>query len=344
MENVEAVISEWERYFALRIRRGSTRAESYLAYVARLLSADLPPILSFDHLSRLTGIDPVILAGFIASTEDFYRTFDVPKRRGGVREIEVPTPALLQVQRWILDNILSQVGVHAACHGFYKGKSIITNAAAHLGSKAMLKMDLADFFPSISLRRGLSVFMRLGYPPNVSYYLSALCFRNGKLPQGAATSPALSNIVSKRMDTRLAGAANKLGLIYTRYADDLFFSGEDINHDLLGLATGIIAAEGFSVNVSKTKFIKDNEKKIVTGISISSGALKLPRPLVRNLKKQVHFILRRGYWNHIAVTGDRDPILLERLLGRLSFWLQIEPENPTARTLHKRLLEYSRAN
>jgi RNA-directed DNA polymerase len=174
----------------------------------------------------------------------------------------------------------------------------------------------------------------------VSFFLSSLCFKEGHLPQGAATSPTLSNLVARRLDARLKGFAAKKSLRYTRYADDIIFSGTTIERDTINVSSEIIADEGFSVNHAKTQLLGLDSKKIVTGISITNGKLALPRKSIRMIKQEAHFLLKYGYFSHMDVTGKRDPILIERLLGRTAFWLQVDPGNTTARRLHESIAEY----
>jgi len=330
MDDLKAIVGAWEEFFKLRVRRDTDIAEGYVRYVERLLRADFPPIFEINHLASLIGVDAGKLAAYIADSASFYRSFEIPKRRGGYRVIDVPSPGLLFAQRWIVKNILSKIGLHDAVHGFALSRSVVSNAKVHLGQPALLKMDLMGFFPSIGIRRGLAVFRRIGYPPNVSYFLAALCFKNRYLPQGAATSPVLSNIIAKRLDARLAGVAMKEGLNYSRYADDLTFSGQHIDPSIIGMISKVVGDEGFNVNQNKTQLIGPGSKKIVTGVSISSGKLALPRKSVRAIKQEAHFLLKFGYFSHVNATDNRDPILVERLLGRIGFWLHIDPSNPTA--------------
>lgn len=341
MEDVDAIIERWEAYFSERVKKRTDVTRIYANYVRKMLVADLPPILDFEHLSHQVGIKKRMLADFITRSEQFYRTFDLPKRRGGTRKIDVPHPVMLEAQRWIGAKILSKVLLHDAAHGFVEGRSIMSNAAPHVGSAQLLRMDLKDFFPSIGFRRGLLVFLRLGYPTNVSYYLARLCFKGDVLPQGAATSPQLSNIIAKRFDARVSGAAAKRGILYSRYADDLTFSGAEVELDVVSIVSGIAIAEGFKINPAKTQFLTDRNKKIVTGISVGGPVLRVPRAYSRRLRQDVHFVLKYGYWEEAERKERFDPLWLERLLGRLNFWLQVEPENATAQKLQSALQAYA---
>ena len=239
-------------------------------------------------------------------------------------------------------NILSNIPVHEAAHGFTQGRSVISNAQIHLGNESVLKLDLKDFFPSIQFRRGVKIFVNAGYPPIVSYCLASICFKNGYLPQGAATSPSLSNIVAKRLEVHLSKLAEENNLFYSRYADDIVFSGRSISVNLLDTVDDFVRRQGFALNHSKTQLITGNTKKIITGISISSGKLALPRKSIRDIKQQAHYLLKFGYFAHSKNIGKQDPILIERLLGRIGFWLQVDPENKTARRLQVDKFSYKK--
>jgi hypothetical protein len=189
-------------------------------------------------------------------------------------------------------------------------------------------MDLADFFPSIKLNRVIAVFRHFGYPPNVAFFLARLCCVDGAIPQGAATSPALSNTIAFHMDARLSGLARACGLTYTRYADDLTFSGKLITIRFPEIVKGIVREEGFQVRDEKTHLCRSTGKRIVTGISVAGDALAVPRKYKRELRKEVHHILAHGYISHITKRKIRDPFYLDALYGRLMFWRWVEPKNP----------------
>jgi RNA-directed DNA polymerase len=326
MPDTHQILGSWNSF--LRIQIGSERRlAAYNLYVRRLVERDLPVIFDFGHLSALLGLERKDLAAMVNRSSCFYRSFEIPKRRGGTRKLAAPYPALLEVQRWINRSILAKETLHEAVHGYAIGRSVVTNAQNHVGKRCIVKIDISDFFPSIQIARVVGIFQGAGYAPKVAYYLAALCCHNGRLPQGAATSPALSNIIAKGIDRRVAGLAVRLGLAYSRYADDMVMSGPSMPLDIVDRVTKIVRAEGFHVNTEKTVLSLHGGKRIVTGISVSGKILKLPRAQRRELRKQVHFLERFGFAAHTARIGSRDPILLERLLGKLSFWKLVEPAN-----------------
>ena len=259
-----------------------------------------------------------------------YTYFSLAKRRGGFRPIAAPKKGLMHLQRTIYHRILLPVHVHPAATGFRNGLSIVHNARPHLGKKEVLKLDIRKFFPSIKRRKVVQVFQTIGYPKNVSEVLAELCCLNGSLPQGAPTSPALSNIIVREMDKRLQEIAGEHGLTYTRYADDLTFSGDSIHLDtLLPLVNEALKKDRLVLKKIKTRYLRENRRKIITGVSISSGhKLTIPKARKRELRKTIYFIRTKGLAEHQKHIGSTDPFYLKKVVGYLSYWRSIEPENP----------------
>lgn len=298
----------------------------YKKYIFGFFQKGIPPIFEIEHLSKLLGRKRSYLASAINATNRHYRTFSIPKRRGGKRKIDAPYPALLECQQWINEYILSLVGTHTNAHGFISERSIITNAKTHLNKKFLLKLDLQNFFPSIKFRQVMRVFRQLGYPQNVSFYLSKLCTLQGSLPQGAATSPALSNIIAYGMDVRLNAIATKFNLVYSRYADDLAFSGNYIPIKFISFCRNIIGECGFSLNDSKTKITRGT-RKIITGLSVGGQSLRVPRAYKRSLRQEFYYIQKYGINSHISNNKIRHPYYLESLYGKFQFWQTVEPSS-----------------
>ena len=173
-----------------------------------------------DELARRLDIQKRELQRF----QPHYRDFTIPKRSGGERRILAPDDDLKKLQRRILHRLLGRLRAHPAAMGFERNRSIVTNARAHVGRAAVLRMDVVDFFPSTSARRVSNYFRRIGWNLQAARLLVRLCCHEGGLPQGAPTSPRLSNLVNYRLDARLAGMARKLSAVYTRYADDITVS------------------------------------------------------------------------------------------------------------------------
>lgn len=283
----------------------------------RAAENELPPLDTPQQLAEALGLTIPQLRWLAyhrdAATSIHYRRFTIPKRSGGQRAIWAPLPKLKAAQRWILHNIIERLLVHGAVHGFFQGRSTITNAERHGDAEIVLKMDIRDFFPTVTLPRVKGVFRKAGYREQVATLLALICTespreivqRDGKtwyvslgprcLPQGAPTSPALTNALCLRLDQRLTGIARKLGWRYTRYADDMTFSlprghmGEPHLGTLMGLVTRIVKAEGFEVHADKTRVARDGARQTVTGLVVNAGyGPRVPRKLRRQLRAAAH--------------------------------------------------------
>lgn len=217
----------------------------------------------------------------------------VRKRSGGWRLIESPKATLKEVQGRILEEILNQVPAHAAAHGFVPGRSIVSNAEPHTGKAVLVRYDLADFYPTVTRARVTAIFRTLGYSREAAVWLGRLCtsslpqtiaFPGGEasgirpylrahLPQGAPTSPALANLSAFSLDVRLSGLARSFGATYTRYADDLTFSGPAGFHralpTFLPLVDQIIRNERFRANHGKRRVVQRQSRQMVTGVVVN---------------------------------------------------------------------------
>ncbi|HQY88321.1 MAG TPA: reverse transcriptase domain-containing protein [Tepidisphaeraceae bacterium] len=278
-----------------------------------------------------------------ASTVSHYIQFIVPKRSGGERLLSAPHRKLADVQHWILENILNKIGPHSAAHGFVKGRSIRTNAAPHVEAAVVVNCDLTDFFPSIHVHRVIGLFKQIGYSPavatilallvteaprrKVTYNKKAWFVATGKrsLPQGACTSPAISNLIGRSLDARLHGISGKLGWTYTRYADDLSFSTQNDQAQvgyLLARIRHITNDENFSVNEKKTRVLRQAARQNVTGIVVNKK-LSVNRTTRRKLRAIIHNAKRDGLVRQNRV---RRPNFAGWIGGMISFVTMVNPE------------------
>ncbi len=286
-----------------------------------------------SHVRMLLGISTEeelsVLSRIIASPSSFYREFKVSKKSGGTRTINSPYPSLAVIQSNIQNNLLFCFESNSSAYAYVKGKSAIDHARIHVNGEELLKLDIKDFFPSISRQMVFESLQRNGAKADVCLYISLLCILNCGLPQGACTSPTLSNLVFSPIDVRLTGLASFFGLKYSRYADDLAFSGGRIPRDLSSLVGDILLEYGFYLNHKKTQLKLAGKKKIITGVSISSGQVRAPKSFKRELRAQI-YELERNIAN-LARLPNFDPLIYERLIGRINYLLQIEPENKYAK-------------
>jgi RNA-directed DNA polymerase len=278
-----------------------------------------------------------------AAEKTHYVYFEIPKRSGGKRRLSAPMPTLAKAQEWILHNILEKLPTEPSAHGFIKAHSTVTNAAPHLQKDLVINLDLSDFFPTINYRRVRGLFEKLGYSPAVATLLSLLCTEaprrpveyEGKryqvaigeraLPQGACTSPAISNQISRKLDRRLLGMCNNHGWVYTRYADDLTFSTTaEKKPDLpmmLARVRHIVTDEGFALNPKKGRVQRRSTRQSVTGI-IVNDKLGLPRDELRKLRAILHQAQTTGLE---AQNREKKPHFEAWLRGKLAYLSMVDP-------------------
>lgn len=272
----------------------------------------LPVLDNRSDVAALVGLDGpealVALTRAGAGPGAPYVEFDIPKAKGGSRRISAPRAPLKRVQRTILREILARLAHHDACHGFVAGRSVVTNAAPHERAALILKTDLRDFFPTVHYRRVLGLFQHYGYSSRVAEALAQLTTHRpvmadgraawpGFLPQGAPTSPALANLVCRRLDARLARLADKYGARYTRYADDLTFSFAAAPARELGRLwwwiNQICQQEGFVEHTGKRRVLRPHNQQRVTGVVVNDG-VRVPRAARRQFRAILHNCRRHG--------------------------------------------------
>lgn len=324
-------------------RRVSSGLADRRANIEKLQAAGLPLLATPADVAKALGLTIPRLRWLAihndAAERVHYIRFSVAKKSGGVRELASPHRDLAKAQRWIFQNILQALKMHDAAHGFVRGRSIMTNAAQHVGQHTLVNADLKDFFPTITFPRVYGAFMQVGYSPAAATILALLCTEAPRrkveyagrtfyvatgsraLPQGACTSPALSNLIARRLDSRLAGIAAKLGWRYTRYADDLSFSAEGDAEP--GKKTGYLLArvrhisqdEGFAVNEKKTRVLKQSTAMSVTGIVVNRRA-GVRRREVRRLRAILHNAKKQGLASQNRANESN---FASRLQGRIAF-------------------------
>ncbi len=279
-----------------------------------------------EYISRFTVNDLVQRTGLnyleIRALEPVYKTFPIPKRSGGQRTIESPDDKLKQIQRTILRKLLARLKAHPNVTGFERGHSIVTNANVHVGAEVVIRLDIKDFFGRTSAGRVLDFFRSIGWNQEAAELVTKLTTNNNHLPQGAPTSPRLANLVNYLMDVRLARLAEKIGAVYTRYADDITFSipkastqtsgvfsaqnpktleklpvaktAENYSRYAVALAirtTKLILADyGYKLHHKRKLHIRRNhQRQMVTGLVVNEK-VNLPRLTRRRLRAVEHHL------------------------------------------------------
>lgn len=230
----------------------------------------------------------------LRSIRPAYHQFNIPKRSGGQRIIHAPDAKLKETQRPILRRLLSRVSVHPAVCGFERKRSIVTNALPHVNRALVLRMDIKDFFRATSDTRVQDYFRAIGWSKEAAQILTELCAYKGGLPQGAPTSPRLSNLINYRLDARLTAAAKKYNAVYTRYADDLTFSfSEDVpehTHACIRIVKQALSDEGYELHTRKKLYVRRrHDRQQVTGLVVNRS-VQLPRRTRRWLRAVEHHL------------------------------------------------------
>jgi RNA-directed DNA polymerase len=279
--NAERPLRSFERAYLGQVRSTlkptvpSVVREAAATYARTLLERGFPVIFDQQHLSHVTAVPSRIIGLMRRDPERFYAPFLIAKRNGGSRLVNAPSPELKKVQHWIQKNITSNFLHHSACHGFVKGRSIVTNADPHVGAPTILKLDIQNFFGSVFREDVYRAFRFVGYTKDVANLLTELTTLAGSLPQGAPTSPDLANYGAYRLDVRLTRFAETRDLVYTRYADDLTFSGSLVPFEQRTIE-GIMRDEGFRPNEKKLRYLLPDERQAVTGVVVNER-LNWPR-------------------------------------------------------------------
>lgn len=321
-------------------------------YADNLLDSNLPVIFSLKHFSLLVNVDYDELVKIINLRSSLYKFYQIKKKnRKGFRQIVVPYNNLRYIQDYIKTEILDKIPINENATGFVKGKSIYDNAKKHANQQEILNIDLFNFFDSITEKRVYGIFKSLGYAKNLSLdfaklttvalpeeYLNSFNYDERKiynkivkqgecvLPQGAPTSPTLSNLITRRLDLRMSNLADKLNVNYSRYADDLTFSGNHNTVPSFTLLAKIINDEGFIINWNKAKISKKGRLQMVTGLTVSDD-IHVHRKFKKEVKKHIYSCLNFGVANHLKYLQKDDmEYYKEWLLGKIYFINSIEPE------------------
>lgn len=273
------------------------------------------------------GFNKQVLDNYVTYADYFYNTFYInKKKKSKKRQIDSPSTELKSIQRWLLANYLCDLPVSNAANGFIKGRGIKRNAQFHLNQPYLLKIDIQNFFPSISQAQVFKS-LRLHFDDkNLTLKISKLCSYRRKLPQGAPTSPMLSNIVFKEIDDKITHHCNSRLIVYTRYADDLTFSSNNKTSlvEVYQFVENLLYKNSFRINKTKTQYLSGKGRMSITGININEGRLTIGRGIKRTLRSSLFKI----------IIEDDHSINHNVVFGYLSFLKDIEPE------YYKRIQKY----
>ncbi len=301
-------------------------------------------MIVYRELSSLCAdlaLSPKELYGLSNSIPRHYRTVKIPKKNGGIRILQVPDAQLLRVQRRINEILLSGMPVSPYACAYVRGRGILKNAASHAGAETLLKLDVLHFFDSI-LYRDVKAY---AFPPGIyseplRVLLASLCFGQDGLPQGAATSPSVSNLVLLDFDNEVGAFCQARDIRYTRYCDDLSFSGNFDPSEVVRFVSEALRRRGFFLNRKKTVFAGKGQKKTVTGLVVNER-VNIPQKTLSKIRQEMYYIEKFGIRGHLMRTGNsEDPKrYLMRLLGKVNYALSVRKEDDTLKTYREKLMD-----
>jgi RNA-directed DNA polymerase len=297
-----------------------------LKYAETLFQNKVPVIYNTSHLSALVGYNKSYLKRASVYTKYFYRKFEILKKNGKKREISEPLPSLKDIQIWILNNILYKVTVSKYAKAYIPKVSIKQNLIFHKNQEKVFTIDVENFFPSIKQHHINSLFLSFGYSKILSSLFSKICCLNESLPQGAPTSPYLSNLFFSPIDEIISKYCVKREIRYTRYADDMTFSGSFDENILFEFIKETLLNFDLIINEKKTKLMKKNTRQIVTGVVVNEK-LQVPFKKRNEIRQSLYYIKKYGITSHMEKINMKKANYLLHLLGEITFVLQINPSD-----------------
>lgn len=312
--------------------------------IKRLHKFHLPVICSINQLNDVLRIGDSESKFFFSNNrkKNLYSTFEIKKRDGSSRKIEKPNQEILPVLKALNKSLFSCFPLNGCCCGFVSGKSIVDNAIPHIGCKLLIKLDIKDFFPSINLKKIVYCLRYFGYGKNVSRYIGYLCVNKDYcLPQGFPTSPAISNIVASKLDSRIMGLIKKrfanYELSYSRYADDISIStkkhlSKDHIIEIIDWIYKIMQEEGFTPNHEKTKIFTNGSKLSVTGITVNNqNKPSVDKRIIREIENAIRYSSKYGISDHLKRINNQDRCYsiesyIEHIFGLCAYVKMIDKE------------------
>ena len=274
------------------------------------------------------GFSARTLYGLSNNLEKHYHNVLIPKSDGSKRKLSVPDLILKNVQRSIADNILSQYPISKYAKAYKTGSNVVQNAQPHVGKKKILKLDIEGFFDHILYSQVKDiVFYKEKFAETIRVLLTMLCYYKESLPQGAPTSPAITNIIMYDFDETVGAFCLKKNIAYTRYCDDMTFSGDFDEEEIISFVKGELRKLGLFLKNRKTAIIPATKRQTVTGIVVNEK-LNITKEYKKAIRQEMYYIRKFGLDEHLSKLGisDKRGYLLS-LRGRIAFVLQTIPND-----------------
>lgn len=288
-------------------------------------------LLSSFNLVNTSDIKKInkILYGISNNIDLNYEEIIIKKKNKNLRYLNEPSPILKSIQKRILKNVLEEKMISKCAYAYKKGLSTILNAKSHVGCKVILKLDIEDFFDNINFYKVYnSCFNENLYPKKLGMLLTNLCVYNDMLPQGSPTSGYISNIVLRNFDCNIDAYCKDKNINYTRYSDDMTFSGDFDIRKLIKYVNELLYKERFRLNKSKIKVVLNTTRQQVTGIVVNEK-INLSKNYKRKIRQEVYYVLKYGVKSHIKkrninLSCNR---YLSVLLGKINYVLTVNPND-----------------
>jgi RNA-directed DNA polymerase len=312
-----------------------------LVYAEPLYKRKLPVIYNLSHFSALVGYNSKFIRRAIKTnhTEYFYRKYSIPKKNGSSRIINEPLPSLKEIQKWILDNILNNMPISAYAKAYTFNRSIKDHVRYHKNQKSVLTLDIKNFFDNITSEKVQNLFIDKGYSLLVSNLMTRICTLKNSLPQGAPTSPRISNILMLPFDDEISKyCKTKENLKYTRYADDLAFSGKINKEEIVELVNSELKKLGLKLNLDKTIEKKQNQRQVISGIVVNKK-IQVPREKRDELRQSMYYIEKYGLENHLAKIECTKANYITHLLGIANYIVYINPNDKKTLEIRDKLFQ-----
>lgn len=279
-------------------------------------------------IERDLGFPAKTLYGLSNHIEKHYYNVLIPKRDGSKRKLSVPDLILKRVQKSIADNILSQYPVSGYAKAYKTGSSVQRNAQPHIGKSKILKLDIEGFFDHILYSQVKNiVFFEEKFAEPIRVLLTMLCYYKESLPQGAPTSPAITNIIMYDFDEAVGEFCNNRKIAYTRYCDDMTFSGEFDEGEIINFVKCELLKLGLFLKNRKTAVIPASKRQTVTGIVVNEK-INITKDYKKNIRKEMYYIQKFGLDGHLNRVGVADKVgYVLSLKGRIAFVLQTVPDS-----------------
>lgn len=315
---------------ARKNKKSNNYCEVHLQYAKKLWDNNVPIIYNQEHLCLLLGYSPYYVYAVSNSPSHFYRRFSIKKKNGNEREISEPLPSLKEIQTWILDNILINMEISSYAKAYIKGRSIKENARFHRRQKKVLTLDIENFFGNLSPWMVYRKFLDIGYKEEVAIILTNLCCLDGCLPQGAPTSALLSNIVLHDLDIVIAGYTFPKKIRFTRYADDMTFSGDFNEREVISFVRKQLKPYSLKINNAKTRVRCQGQQQEVTGIIVNQK-MQISKRTRKNIRQAMYYIKKYGLESHLNYIDENHQNYLLHLLGIINFALFVNPNDKELR-------------